>query len=98
VKTTSYTKDSLISSLLEKGCILDDAITVFNKQTSKCNKVQFNSFRDAQGAINLSKRHRIYANGKRINKRIGKKDIRPVRSYRCEECGFWHLTSKPDFK
>lgn len=60
-----------------------------------CEKIQYRSFRDAQEAINYGKTHRKYSDGKRYNKRIGKKDIRPIRSYKCEVCGFWHLTSQP---
>lgn len=62
-----------------------------------CVKIQYRSFREAQAVINYGKSHRRYSNGKRINRRVGKKDIRPIRSYRCEVCGFWHLTSQPDY-
>jgi hypothetical protein len=64
---------------------------------STCGKVKYHSFRDAQEAINNGKKHRRFINGKRVNRRVGKKDIRPVRSYKCDDCGFWHLTSQPDF-
>jgi hypothetical protein len=63
----------------------------------KCGKIQYPSFRDAQEAINSGKKHRRYLHGQRMNRRMGKKDIRPVRSYKCDECGFWHLTSHPDY-
>jgi hypothetical protein len=59
-----------------------------------CEKIQYRSFREAQEAINYPKNHRRYNNGIRANRRVGKKDIRPIRSYKCETCGFWHLTSQ----
>jgi rubrerythrin len=62
----------------------------------KCEKIQYRSFKDAQAVINYAKNHHKYVNGKRINRRMGKKDMRPQRSYRCHICGFWHLTSQPD--
>jgi len=61
-----------------------------------CGKIQYNSFREAQEVINYAKNHRRYFRGKRVNRKIGKKDIRPQRSYKCEVCGFWHLTSQPE--
>ena len=74
--------------------MIDDVdITII--QRPLCKKIQYRSFREAQEAINYGKTHRRYNDGKRYNKRIGKKDIRPVRSYKCEVCGFWHLTSQP---
>ena len=60
-----------------------------------CVKIQYRSFKEAQAVINYGKNHRKYVNGKRINRRMGKKDIRPIRSYKCQVCGFWHLTSQP---
>ena len=62
-----------------------------------CVKIQYRSFKEAQAVINYAKNHRRYLNGKRVNRRMGKKDIRPIRSYKCEICGFWHLTSQPDY-
>jgi hypothetical protein len=62
-----------------------------------CEKIQYRSFKDAQAVINYAKNHHKYVNGQRINRRMGKKDIRPQRSYKCEICGFWHLTSQPDY-
>jgi hypothetical protein len=63
-----------------------------------CEKIQYRSYKEAQAVINYGKKHRRYANdGRRMNRRVGKKDIRPIRSYRCEICGFWHLTSQPDY-
>lgn len=32
----------------------------------------------------------------RIRRRGKKRDKQPIRSYECPECGYWHLTSKPD--
>lgn len=60
-----------------------------------CKKIMYKSFRDAQEAINYARGHHHYTNGKRVNRRMGKKDIRPLRSYKCDDCGFWHLTSQP---
>jgi hypothetical protein len=62
-----------------------------------CEKIQYRSFKEAQAVINYGKNHRKYTNGRRVNRRIGKKDIRPIRSYKCQVCGFWHLTSQPDY-
>ena len=88
-------------SISEQKIEIDDTplveVEFTNDFRPKCGKVQYHSFRDAQTAINSGKKHRRYLNGQRANRRFGKKDIRPVRSYRCEECGFWHLTSQPDY-
>lgn len=54
-----------------------------------CNKRTFASFRDAQTIINIAHKH-SYSKGKRVNRK--RKKI-PVRSYKCESCGGWHLTS-----
>jgi hypothetical protein len=66
----------------------------------KCFKVQYRSFREAQAIINCVKHPRKYANkyakGNKTGRRVGKKDIKPIRSYRCEICGYWHLTSQQD--
>jgi len=59
-----------------------------------CTKRQYNSYRDAQTVINYSKKHRRYHNGKRMNRLIGKKDKQLQRSYKCDECGMWHITSQ----
>lgn len=75
----------------------NDMIISIIRTKSECGKIQYNSFKEAQAVINYGKNHRRYINGRRINRRIGKKDIRPIRSYKCEVCGFWHLTSQPDF-
>jgi len=64
--------------------------------TSICAKIAYGSFREAQGVVNYAKSHRRYNNGKRVNRKVGKKDKRPVRSYKCPECGKWHLTSSPN--
>jgi len=67
-----------------------------NTETFKnCWKIQYNSFRDAQEVINYSRKHR-YNNGKRVNRLIGKKDKKLERSYNCEECGYWHITSQKE--
>jgi len=58
-------------------------------------KIEYGSFREAQEVINTSKKHR-YKNGQRINRLMGRKDKQLQRSYRCEECGGWHVTSQPD--
>ena len=60
-------------------------------------KIEYNSFREARGVINASKKHR-YKDGKRINRLMGRKDKQLQRSYKCNECGHWHITSQPDKK
>jgi hypothetical protein len=60
-----------------------------------CAKIQYRSFREAQEVINNTKKHR-FLQGKRMNRKIGKKDKRPIRSYKCHICGFWHLTSQQE--
>ena len=61
----------------------------------ECDKIAFSSFREAQEVINTAHKHK-YSKGKRINK---KKAKIPQRSYKCEFCGYWHLTSsKNKFK
>lgn len=64
----------------------------------KCFKVQYRSFREAQAIINCVKHPRRYAKGRKTGRRVGKKDIKPIRSYRCEICGYWHLTSQQDLR
>ena len=61
----------------------------------KCWKIAYPSFREAQSIINYSRKHR-YNNGKRVNRLIGKKDKKLERSYNCEECGMWHITSQKE--
>lgn len=58
-----------------------------------CSKIRYGSFREAQGVINYSKRHR-YKDGKRVNRLMGRKDKQLQRSYKCDICGFWHITSQ----
>lgn len=60
---------------------------------SDCTKLQYPSFREAQEVINSSKKHR-YIDGRRINRLKGRKDKRLQRSYKCDDCGFWHITSQ----
>jgi len=60
-----------------------------------CNKIEYGSFREAQGVVNAARKHR-YANGQRMNRLMGRKDKKLQRSYKCEECGYWHITSQPD--
>jgi hypothetical protein len=74
----------------------DVIIGVTTVVESTCAKIAYNSFREAQAVINYGKNHRRYANGRRVNRKVGKKDKRPVRSYKCPECGKWHLTSSPN--
>jgi hypothetical protein len=64
----------------------------------ECHKVRYRSYRDAQSIINCVKHPRRYARGRKAGRRVGKKDIKPIRSYRCEICGFWHLTSQQDLR
>ena len=74
----------------------DDVIIGIITTESTCAKIAYNSFREAQEVVNYAKNHRRYVNGRRINRKVGKKDKRPVRSYRCPDCGKWHLTSSPN--
>ena len=60
----------------------------------RCFKIQYRSQREAQAILNCVKHPRRYARG-RGGRRVGKKDMKPQRSYRCEICGYWHLTSQP---
>ena len=58
-------------------------------------KIQYNSFRDAQTVVNHSKKHRYDKNGNRMNRLVGRKGKKLQRSYQCEICNFWHITSQP---
>jgi len=60
-----------------------------------CEKVEYGSFREAQAIVNAARKHR-YVNGQRMNRLMGRKDKQLQRSYRCEECGYWHITSQPE--
>ena len=61
-----------------------------------CDKIEYGSFRDAQAVINGAKKHRYDKKGNRLNRLMGRKDKKLQRSYWCEECGNWHITSQPD--
>lgn len=58
-----------------------------------CGKIGFGSFREAQTAINRSKKRHFTKKGEEI-RRGRKKEKRPERSYKCPDCGLWHITSK----
>ncbi len=60
-----------------------------------CFKLAYPSFREAQGVINHSRKHR-YVDGKRVNRLMGRKDKQLQRSYKCDECGMWHITSQKE--
>ena len=62
-------------------------IMQINRSHANCGKLAYPSYRAAQEAINSEKKHRRYVNGRRMNRRMDRKDIRPVRSYKCEICG-----------
>jgi hypothetical protein len=62
-----------------------------------CSKIPYNSFREAQEVLNSVKDHK-YTDGKRRNRHMGNKSKRPIRSYKCDICNKWHLTSKNDRK
>lgn len=66
------------------------------EETTGCKKKAFNSFRDAQAMINYTRRHRRYVNGRRTNRNYQPKDKKPQRSYKCPDCGKWHITSEPE--
>lgn len=72
-------------------------ITGSTHTEKRCSKIGYSSFREAQAVINYSKKHR-YKYGKRMNKLMGKKDKQLQRSYKCEVCGFWHITSQKERK
>ena len=74
----------------------NDVIISITTVKSICAKIAYNSFREAQAVINYGKNHHRYNGTKRANRKVGKKDKRPVRSYKCPECGKWHLTSSPN--
>ena len=87
--------DSHVDSFL---CFMSGIMTGYTHTegiTKKCWKLAYNSFREAQEVINYSKKHR-YSNGKRRNKLMGKKDKQLQRSYKCDECGMWHITSQKE--
>ena len=56
-----------------------------------CSKRAYTSFRTAQGVINAATK------GHKRNRRLGRHDKIPRRSYKCELCGFWHITSKKSY-
>lgn len=60
-----------------------------------CNKIEYNSFREAQEVINYSKKHK-HKDGRRLNRLMGKKGKKLERSYNCELCGKWHITSQKE--
>ena len=60
---------------------------------SGCGKITYGSFREAQEVISVAKTHR-YKNGRRMNRLMGRKDKRPERSYFCDKCEGWHITSQ----
>ena len=74
----------------------DIIISVTTTESTTCAKIAYNSFREAQEVINYAKNHHRYNGSKRINRKVGKKDKRPIRSYRCPDCDKWHLTSSPN--
>lgn len=59
----------------------------------ECNKITFSSYKEAQTVVNNAHKHK-YIRGKRINK---KKSKIPQRVYKCNFCGFYHLTSQPNY-
>lgn len=60
-----------------------------------CWKLAYPSFREAQTVINFSRKHR-YKDGKRVNRLMGRKDKQLQRSYKCDDCGMWHITSQKE--
>ena len=58
----------------------------------KCNKVPYTSYREAQTQL-----HRIgkkfWRDGSVVGRINPSGDKKPKRSYQCEICGQWHLTS-----
>jgi hypothetical protein len=54
-----------------------------------CNKISYASEREANAVINS-----FYRRRKRVH--YGAK--LPKRSYKCDKCGMWHLTSLADYR
>ena len=62
---------------------------------NNCNKIKYNSYKEAQTELNRIRNQKFYNKGRRINKKIhNNKNKRPNRVYKCDICGYWHLTSK----
>lgn len=55
-----------------------------------CDKKSFSSFKEAQAFLNnIKRRHNRQYNGWKGGDKI------PKRSYYCDQCKMWHITSKP---
>jgi hypothetical protein len=55
----------------------------------KCDKVEYESFFEAERTISGFKKGRSYG---KSGRRLATK--KPKRAYKCEECGKFHLTSQ----
>lgn len=70
---------------LDKTFFIDGNILVQSKSDRiECQKVYFLSRKEANKRLkDIIMNGEMYADGKK-----------PVRSYECDKCGFWHLTSQ----
>lgn len=57
-----------------------------------CEKVGYSSFAEAQAALNRIRHRHVFKEGRRVNRQKKKKKLQ--RSYKCDRCGLWHLTSQ----
>jgi len=57
--------------------------TQSEEKTMYCGKKRYENKKHAQTIMNFSKKQR--------------RKTLPQRAYFCETCGYWHLTSKPDW-
>lgn len=56
-----------------------------DRQTAvTCNKLIYTSLKDAQTHLNSMRKQLRYQRDHKI----------PKRAYKCDDCGYWHLTSK----
>ncbi len=60
-----------------------------------CNKLTYNSYKEAQTIVNQAKKHIYTDGGTRKNRRKSKI---PKRCYRYSDCGGWHLTSMSHYR
>ncbi len=58
----------------------------------KTGKTVYTSFSDAEKNIRIIRSYK--RSGSRLTIRRNQKNIKPLKSYKCPECGGWHLTSQ----
>lgn len=60
-----------------------------------CDKIGYTTFKEAQTVVNRAKHPRSNQIGRKGPRRHSRgSDKVPIRSYKCDECGLYHLTSK----